>query len=130
MKRIFYFLTLLPLLTVLFSFTRPQQGIDVVVAAMKSGNAAQLSRYFDNMIEITMPDKSNSYSKSQAELIMKEFFATNGVKNFEIRHKGDNNGSEYCVGNLQTRSGMYRTTLFLKQRSDRLLLQEIRLESN
>ena len=35
-------------------------SIDEVVNAMKSGNASQIARFFDNSVEISMPDKSNN----------------------------------------------------------------------
>ncbi len=103
-------------------------SVDDVVTAMKSGNASQVSKFFDNTVEITFPDKSNAYSKSQAELVLKDFFTTNGVKSFMVIHRGDNENSQYCVGILQTKNGEYRTTFYLKQKGDRQLLQELRFE--
>jgi hypothetical protein len=76
-----------------------------------------------------MPDKSNSYSKSQAELVLKDFFSANTVKNFEVIHKGENSGSQYCIGTLVTKSGSYRTTIFMKQKGDKQVLQGITFES-
>jgi hypothetical protein len=76
-----------------------------------------------------MPDKSNTYSRSQAEMVLKDFFSTNGVKSFEVLHKGENGGSQYCIGTLNTRNGLYRTTVFMKQKADRLVLQELRFEN-
>ena len=64
MKR---YLTVAAIITILSSFSIIF-GIDEVVTAMKSGNAAVIAKYFDNTVEISMPDKSNNYSKSQAEL--------------------------------------------------------------
>jgi len=100
-----------------------------VIAAMKSGNATTVAKYFDNSVEISMPSKSNSYSKSQAELVLKDFFASNSVKSFDIIHKGENAGSQYCIGTLQTKNGTYRTTIFMKQKGDRQVLQELRFEN-
>ena len=99
-----------------------------IVRAIKSGNSAEVSKYFDNTVEITLPEKSNSYSKSQAELVLHDFFTTNGVKDFEVLHKGDNSGSQYCIGNLQTKNGTFRTTIFMKQKGDKQLVQELRFE--
>jgi hypothetical protein len=104
-------------------------SIDEVVSAMKSGNAAQVARFFDTSVEITMPDKSNSFSKTQAEIILKDFFANNPVKGFEVIHKGENAGSQYCIGTLITKNGSFRTTVFMKQKGDAQLLQELRFES-
>ena len=99
-----------------------------IVKAIKSGNSAEVSKYFDNTVEITLPEKSNSYSKSQAELVLHDFFTTNGVKDFEVLHKSDHPGSQYCIGNLQTNNGTFRTTIFMKQKGDKQLVQELRFE--
>jgi len=104
-------------------------SIDEVVNAMKSGNASQMARFFDNSVEISMPDKSNSFSKTQAEIVLKDFFTNNPVKGFEVIHKGENAGSQYCIGTLVTKNGSFRTTIFMKQKGDLQVLQELRFES-
>ena len=63
----------------LSSFTT-QNEYDEVISALRSGNSSQLSAYFDDNVELTLPDKSDSYSKAQAQLIVKDFFGNNGVK--------------------------------------------------
>ncbi|MEP7142103.1 MAG: DUF4783 domain-containing protein [Ferruginibacter sp.] len=123
-----HFFTLSVLTLFLSSFVK-YVGIDDVIAAMKTGNSAAVAKYFDNSVEISMPDKSNSYSKSQAELVLKDFFASNPVKSFEIIHKGENAGSQYCIGTLQTKNGVYRTTIFMKQKDNKQVLQELRFEN-
>src|SRR3979409_1842309 len=112
---------------VLVSF-RPSYNLDEVAFALRSGNSGQLSRYLDNRVDISLLDKSDTYSKSQAEMIIRDFFITNVVRNFHIKQKGENGGSEFCIGVLQTRNGDYRTTLFMKQKGDRQFLQEIRFQ--
>ena len=99
-----------------------------IANALKSGNAKEVAKYFDNTIEITLPEKSNSYSKSQAELVLRDFFNTNGVKNFEIIHKSENAGSQYCIGNLTTNNGIFRTTIYMKQKGEKQVIQELRFE--
>lgn len=122
MKRILLAVLLIPLL----SFA----GIDDIISALKEGNTVKMSQYFDNTVEVSMPDKSNSYSKGQAEMIIKDFFNTKGVKTFTVIHKGEKGGSEYCIGNLITRSGNFRTTIYLKQKGDKQIMQEISFENN
>jgi hypothetical protein len=117
--------------TILFSsFIIGQRNItgmemEDILVALKSGNASELSRYFDNRVDITLPDKSDNYSRTQAEMILRDFFSNNNVRNFEIKYKGENNGSRYCIGTLQTKNGNYRTKLFMKQKGDKQVLQEI-----
>ncbi len=101
---------------------------DEVVSALKNGNVSLLSKYFDNTIEITLANKKHPYSKSQAELVLKDFFKTNAVKGFEIMHKGDNTGTQFITGILDTKNGEYRTTIYLKQKGDKQILQELRFE--
>lgn len=103
-------------------------SVDEVESAIKNGNASQLSKYFDNTIEITLTDKSNTYSKSQAELVLKDFFNNNVVRGFEIVHKGNNAGTQFIIGTLETKNGEYRTTIYMKQKGDKQLLQELRFE--
>lgn len=122
------FFTLTAITVLLSSFTL-FLSIDEVVSAIKSGDAAAVAKHFDNTVEITMPDKSNNYSKSQAEMVLKDFFSTNGVKDFQVKHKGENAGSQYCIGTLVTKNGSFRTTVFMKQKNDKQLLQEIRFEN-
>lgn len=129
MKRIFG-LAVLSISLVLVSF-RPTYTLDQITAAIRVGNAGELSRYLDSRVDISLPEKSDSYSKIQAEMIIRDFFTNNGVQNFTIKHRDrapNGSGSEFCVGVLQTHNGDYRTTLFLKQKGDRQLLQEIRFQ--
>lgn len=121
-------LALLTISLVLFSFTsRPLYSIDEVVAAIRSGNSAELSKYFDSRVDIALPDKSDTYSKAQAEMIIRDFFNSKSVTGFEVKHKGENGGAQFCVGILKTRTADYRTHLFMRQRGDKQLLQEIRI---
>ena|ERR1700761_968791 len=113
---------------VVSSSYRPTYTIDDITSAIKLGNAGELSRYLDTRVDICLPQKSDTYSKIQAEMIIRDFFSTNGVRNFLVKKMQTNAGSEYCMGVLQTRNGDFRTTLFLKQKGDKQLLQELRFQ--
>ncbi|MEO5997912.1 MAG: DUF4783 domain-containing protein [Chitinophagaceae bacterium] len=125
MKRSAVFLLILS--TILFSSfgSIDTLEMDDVVVALKSGNASQLSKYFDSRVDIGLPDKSDNYSRTQGEMVIKDFFGSNGVRNFELKYKSEKGGANYCVGTLQTRNGNYRTTLFMRQKGDRQYLQDI-----
>jgi hypothetical protein len=125
MKR---FVAILPLLLIFSSYSLIGSITDVI-AAMKAGDAAKLAGYFDNNVEITIPGRSNSYSKSQAQMVIKDFFASNSVKGFDVVHQGENAGSQYCIGTLQTTGGDFRTTIFMKQKDGVQVVQELRFEN-
>ena len=118
-------ITILFLLTVLtVSFTQK----DDIVAALKTGNVEKMSKYFDNTIDVTVPGKSNSFSKGQAELVIKDFFNLNKVKNFELQHSGSNPSSNFIIGTLTTAGGSYRTTVYMRTKGDKQLIQGVEFE--
>jgi len=127
MKTLFTSL-LVSTLVVLTSFTA-QNTIDGVIGALKSGSANDLSRYFDENVKLTLPDKGDTYSKAQAQLIVKDFFNNNKVKTFDVKHKGDQNGDEYCIGTLSTGQGSFRTTVFAKNKGGKQLVNEVRFQA-
>lgn len=103
--------------------------MDAVVLAIRSGNVTQLSAYFDSRVDISLPEKSDTYSKTQAEMVIGDFFNVNEVQSFKITQQGESSGSTFCAGVLKTRSGNYRITLFFKLKGDKQLLQEIRFQT-
>jgi len=123
-----FFTRLLLLITTSFlvsSYTISPE-MDDIIAALKAGSSAQLAKYFDTRVDLSLPAKSDNYSRTQGEMVMKDFFAQNPVKSFELKHKGENkDGSQYCTGTLVTKNGNYRVTLFMKQKGDKLLLQQL-----
>jgi Domain of unknown function (DUF4783) len=110
------------------AFTQPST-IDGVIGALKSGNAGEFGSYFDSNLRLALPDKSDTYSKAQALNIVKDFFSNNKVKGFEVKHKGEQNGDEYCIGTLSTAQGNFRTTVFAKNKGGKQLVNEVRFQS-
>lgn len=110
------------------AFAPVNRGLDDVIAALNRGNAAELARYVDDNIEIGLPDKTDTYSRAQALMIFRDFFANNGVRSFAVKHQGDNAGRQFCIGTLSTRTGAYRTTVFMTTKNGKQLVKEIRFQ--
>ena len=127
MRKILFFACLIS--SFFLSALKSRDGIDDVINALRTGNATELSKYIDDNIEMSLPDKTDTYSKAQALVILQDFFANNGVKTFEVKHTGDNGGSQFCIGILQTKSGSYRTTVLMKNKEGKQVLKEIRFQS-
>jgi hypothetical protein len=108
---------------------RSFDNMDAVITAIRAGNVTRLSPFFDSRVDISLPDKSDTYSRSQAEMVIGDFFNTNIVQNFRITQQGESGGTFFCTGLLLTRSGNFRTTLFFKQKGDKHFLQEIRFQA-
>jgi hypothetical protein len=79
-------------------------------------------------VEINIGGRSNSYSKAQAEIILKDFFAKNQVKSFELVHQGGDT-SRFGIGNMTTGSGTFRVSFFLQKKAGSMVLNELRFES-
>jgi hypothetical protein len=120
---------ILAIMAIILVSYRSFDNLDVVVTAIRSGNVTHLSPFFDVRVDITLPDKSDTYSKTQAEMVIGDFFNTNVVQNFKITQQGESGGTVFCAGILQTRSGNYRTSLFFRQKGDKHFLQEIRFQN-
>lgn len=116
----------LMLAALFFSFTQKEE----IISGLKTGNADKIGVYFDQSVELNFPGKGGAFSKTQAVLVLKDFFALNRAKGFEVKHSGNNTASNFVIGTLLTSNGSYRTTVFMRQKGDRLLIQGIEFESS
>ena len=62
--------------------------INNVRTAIKAGSSKELVKSFNNMVELNFEGAKSNYSKSQAELVMKEFFKKYPPQDFQYIHKG------------------------------------------
>ena len=101
-----------------------------IAGKIRNGDAKQLATYFGNSIDLSIVDKESVYSKSQAELIIKDFFSKNAPKSFSILHKGASpEGTQYAIGNLVTVNGKtFRASFYFKTINGKSVLQELRIE--
>lgn len=102
-----------------------------ISSAIKLGNYKELSKYFDTKVELTILSKENSYSKAQAELIVKDFFAKDKVSNYQVIHQGKSrDGAQYAIGTLTMTSKTYRTYVLTKTVNGATRIQQLRFEEN
>lgn len=99
-----------------------------VVESFGKGNSRDLSKHFNNSVELVVPGNEDVYSKSQAELILRNFFSANRPVRFEILHQGGKELSRYAIGNLVTQKGEFRIYILLKLKNDDLLIHLLRIE--
>lgn len=103
---------------------------DGISMAIKTGNAAELSKYMNSTIELLLLDKEDFYKKNVAETILKDFFTEYQAVDFTIRHQGAKNDAQYAIGNLKTEKGDFRVYFLLKKIDQELLIHQIRIESD
>ncbi|MBN9298416.1 MAG: DUF4783 domain-containing protein [Filimonas sp.] len=112
----------------LASFTL-SSDTDSIVNALKQGNAEQVSQYFDNMLDVKLPEKDEikNVGKNQASITVKNFFDENKIKGFELSSQREMGGTMYMAGKLQGSAKSYNITLMLKARGDKMSIITIRI---
>lgn len=117
----------------LFFFTVQAQTsrppMEEVVNAIKNNRIEDMSKYFDNIVPVTINNNQTIYSRNQAEAVLKDFFERNIPKDFLIMDNGSpNTTSKFIIGSLITPSGnKYNVYILMKQKDNNFFLQEIRI---
>jgi hypothetical protein len=84
--------------------------------ALKAGNSKDLSRYFNDMVDVTFDGEKGSYSKVQAEFVLKDFFRRNSPIDFEYIHQGSSKeGLKYAIGRYTAQEKSFRVVVYIKQ---------------
>lgn len=103
---------------------------DDIVSEIRSGNIKEISKYFNDHVDLKIIDKEDSYSKAQAREIIEDFFIKHPVKSFTVAHKSaSNSGSSYTIGVLETTNGKFRIYFLLKNIGDKTMIQQFRIET-
>ena len=101
---------------------------DEIITCLKSGNAKSLSGYFNQNIELVVPESDNVYSKAQAQLIVNDFFNSHIPQTFSVIHQGGKEGAQYVIGNLGTKKGTFRVYFLLKKNDGKDYIHQLRIE--
>ncbi len=113
------------------AFSGPEETAVQVTSAIQAGNAAEVAKNFNAMIDLTLPGYDDSYSKTQAGQILKDFFAQNPVKSFKITRQGSSpDGSQYTIGSLEAGKKIYRVYFIIKSVSGQYLVQQLQVQEN
>lgn len=128
LKRLF-FLLCLPIATTSLSVPMPDIFNDIA-NAIRSGEAKAISRFFGSSINLTIVNQEDLYSKAQAEQVLRDFFAKNTPRSFNIIHKGvSKEGAKFAIGTLTTaQGGNFRVYFYVRMTTAGESLQEIRFE--
>jgi hypothetical protein len=121
---------LIVLILAVSSFAFRTDVIDDIASGIRSGNPKNISKFFIENIDLKIIEKEDVYSKQQAEMILKDFFAKHPVKAFAVAHKSEpKNGSQYVIGTLETTNGKFRTYFLIKTTGSQTLIQQFRIET-
>lgn len=121
-------LLLLGLSLTVMSFNFPD-GSQQIISALKKADATEVSSYFDNIIDLKLPEKDElkNVSKNQAGITLKDFFAQNNVTGFELTSQRELSGTMYITGKLATSGKEYGITVLMKARGDKVYIITVRI---
>lgn len=115
----------------LFSVTVCAQEItDKIQEAFETADANMLSDHFNQNIELIIDGSSEIYNKSQAEMIMKDFFHKNKPTAFNKIHQGDKDSSIFLICKLSTENSIFRVSFLLKKTNNTFLIHQIRIQND
>lgn len=112
----------------LLSWQANGQIPEEIIQSLKTGNAKVLSTYFNQNVELVVPDSDNVYSKAQAQLIVNEFFSNYPPQTFVVKHHSGKEGSQYVIGNLVTKNSAFRVYFLLKKDDGKDFIHQLRIE--
>jgi hypothetical protein len=122
---------LILLFTLLFpALFQVQDSYEQIARNIREIKTNELAAHFDNTVEIIIDGREGWYLKQQAEVIVKNFLLKNRPKSFQIVHKGvPSDGLTYSIGHLITEDNKeYATYLLLKNKSGKMLIQQLKFE--
>ncbi|MDB5192643.1 MAG: hypothetical protein JWQ96_2206 [Segetibacter sp.] len=121
---------LLLVLAIFFTgLTLKAQEAGTIVNALKSGNADQVSNYFDKILDIKLPvkDEIKSIGKNQAGIALKTFFNDNNIKGFELSSQREMSGTMYIAGKLTNDGAGYQLSMMLRYKEGKPQIVTIRI---
>jgi hypothetical protein len=127
--------SLLPILFVITGLFIPLQFqsnlVGEVSSQFRTGNSKEIAKYFNPSIELNIADGTDTYSKAQAEQILRDFFNKNMPVNSTVIHLINTNPN-YQIGILSvlTKTAKYRVTVTFKKTSGEFLITELRIEGD
>ena len=106
-----------------------QTDDSAVVKALKSGNADEVSNYFDKILDIKFPDKDEvkNIGKNQAGIALKSFFEENKITGFKLLSQGELNGTISIAGKLLNSTNGYNITMMLQMKDGKHQIITVRV---
>lgn len=106
-------------------------GYDVFVPIAKyisQGDAAKLSAWFADNLEISIISGTNDSSRKQARQILSSFFETHTPRSFTISHKASRANMKYVLGTLNAGGESYLVTIFVNYKDNGYQIQQFKIE--
>lgn len=109
-----------------FSFGQ-EDIINNVKETMKAGSAKELANYLNQTVDIMIDEKLVSYSKAQAEFVLRDFFKAHVPTEVSTIHQGaSKSGTPYALYQYKSDKETFRVFIKIKTVDKLQLVNEIR----
>lgn len=117
------------LVAVLSAFAVKGDIFDNVAAGIQHNSAKEVANYFNSSVELNIENNEGVYSKTQAEMVLKNFFGKHPCTGFKITHRAKSYGNNsFAIGSYNTSAGEYRVTIYVKEINGKNLIHEMKFE--
>ena len=117
------------LVAVAFTASAQSDITPSVVQALSKGDAAGIGKYLVSSVDVAILDDEDMYPRDQVVAKLNQFFQKNTPKSFEIKHQGTSKlDDHYRIGDLNTSTGMFRVTFFMKKTGATMEIKQLRIE--
>ncbi len=94
--------------------------------AIKAGSAKEAVKSFNQSLDINLEGEIKTYSKTQSEFVLRDFFKKHPPTDFTIVHTGASKGGlQYAIGNMKSNNETYNVLIRVKQSGNSYLVHEI-----
>ena len=102
------------------------ETVGQVKLVLEVGSANELSKFLHDKVVLDFDGKEGTYSHSQAEGILKNYFKENPPKSFLVNHEGTSEiGLIYAIGEYKTIDSSYRVLIRLKKVNGQFKIHEM-----
>lgn len=102
---------------------------DKITDAIRSGDASQLASCFAPTIQLSVPGKKGDFSRTQAEVIMRDFFSQYPPSSFTVNSEGRTSGNNfYTLGAYVSGSVRFKVYYVIQKAESEITLHILKFE--
>ncbi len=103
--------------------------IDEIVQLLTENKINALVQHFDENVIVNIYGKEEQYSKSQAIVVVKDFFKSKRVEKIRIENKTTRNGTTYLLMSVLINQSWMKLSLFTHINAQQIIIKELMVET-
>lgn len=108
-----------------------EEHFEAISKVMEAGSSKSLTGYLAKSVDLNIDGKEATYSRAQAEGVLKGFFSEYPSTGFEFNHKGaSKSGLPYAIGQYDHEGGSFRVWIRLMKTGNEYVIQEMSILKN